>query len=1182
MHPPAFPELTPVEATYLARLRRRAARTPRWARAVPVCVALAAVMVFSPLGPALFTGLNLPSPSALLADMEAPFLAMFPQASEVGPLPETQPLDVGIGVPVHDPAGLDSFIQATTTPGSPLFQKFLTPAQFDSLYAPSVSAYESDLQYFEQYGIHVQPSSDRLIISLSGDPDQMSAAFHTSFAEFALDGSTYYGMTRAASLPSSLAVSGVYGLTNAFNYRPGNLIEPAATQAPSQSGPLVPAAACNGGGLTPTEVQDAYRVNELIGAGDEGSGMSIAVVDTYDPGETPAQLATDYSTFSTNCGLAAITPQFQYPVPFPAGTNTSGTNDWGGETALDMQWSHVMAEKADLYPVQTPDSGFSLYSAVNYLLETDLVNVISLSWGEPTIASQCSVICNASWTGSYQTFHPILQAAAAEGISVTVASGDCGADDGDDVGIPTPDYPASDEDATGIGGSVLTMAANGTWYGSESTTSPITGTCRTTSQWCGNESNCPYNSGAAGGGWAPTPQPWYQFGPGIVNKGLRGVPDVGITVGEPLDYVCTGDGVGGASYTYGTSDGAPQWAGLIATADAIAGHGLGLINPALYAMLRSTDYPYYFHEVTTGEGNGYAPTTYWDPISGVGTPIASNVVPYLAHNGYLPPYNPIQAGLAASVTSGAAPLTVTFTTTVSGGTGTYPVYSFYWGDGTSSETRTSTLPHTYTSDGTYAAQVEVFDSAGNSTLTQAVMITVGVASTLSVALSSSNTDPAVGSQVTFTATTTGGKSPFTFGYYFGDGTYLFGGYNAKTTSPNKVGHTFEQAGTYCVDASANDSSAPQLGATSNVVTEFVGGAVGPCDNRLTAPTASFNRTTCETSCEVTLDVAFTGSLPAFTTTVEWADGTAPTISTGAPTSVPLTHIYANAGTFKPHVFVNDSVGESVNAFAGSSVQVLPQLSLSQVTPSVSSSIAPANVTFGYTVAAGTGSGTITGWSWTFGDGNTSTLQTPPFQLYLRPGTYTTTLVITDSLGVQAGASAAVTVTGSAAPAISLLTGENLIADPLQSNDYTLYALELAVGPTFLSAQDLHGSTTTTFARGGTTGNTAVLPGDAIWVDVSGPVSLTLFGTAAASLPGEGVTASTWSAVGWSVSGSTSASALGTLIGNGVEDVSAWNAATQTWVTFVVGFDAPGGEYDFTISAGQAFYVWTSGSGTFSE
>ncbi|HYT12620.1 MAG TPA: hypothetical protein VEL12_07515, partial [Candidatus Nitrosopolaris sp.] len=86
----------------------------------------------------------------------------------------------------------------------------------------------------------------------------------------------------------------------------------------------------------------------------------------------------------------------------------------------------------------------------------------------------------------------------------------------------------------------------------------------------------------------------------------------------------------------GTSLSCPQWAGLVAIADQINGGGLGLINPALYKLgADPTRYANDFFDITTGNNTadptvpGYPATTGWDPITGLGTPNAANLVPDL-------------------------------------------------------------------------------------------------------------------------------------------------------------------------------------------------------------------------------------------------------------------------------------------------------------------------------------------------------------------------------------------------------------------------------------------------------------------------------------------------------------------------------------------------------------------------
>ena len=77
--------------------------------------------------------------------------------------------------------------------------------------------------------------------------------------------------------------------------------------------------------------------------------------------------------------------------------------------------------------------------------------------------------------------------------------------------------------------------------------------------------------------------------------------------------------------------------GLVGIADQInGGHGLGLINPALYKLASTpASYANDFFDVTTGNNQavatvpGYPATTGWDPVTRLGTPNAANLLPDL-------------------------------------------------------------------------------------------------------------------------------------------------------------------------------------------------------------------------------------------------------------------------------------------------------------------------------------------------------------------------------------------------------------------------------------------------------------------------------------------------------------------------------------------------------------------------
>ena len=136
---------------------------------------------------------------------------------------------------------------------------------------------------------------------------------------------------------------------------------------------------------------------------------------------------------------------------------------------------------------------------------------------------------------------------------------------------------------------------------------------------------------------------------------MRGVPDVAFQAsaatgglvylslppdGNASDVTCGTNGEPCSAGWWdigGTSLATPQWAGLVAIADQINGGGLGLINPGLYKIgADATRYANDFFDIATGNTNhtvssipGYSATTGWDPVTGLGTPNAANLVPDL-------------------------------------------------------------------------------------------------------------------------------------------------------------------------------------------------------------------------------------------------------------------------------------------------------------------------------------------------------------------------------------------------------------------------------------------------------------------------------------------------------------------------------------------------------------------------
>ncbi len=151
----------------------------------------------------------------------------------------------------------------------------------------------------------------------------------------------------------------------------------------------------------------------------------------------------------------------------------------------------------------------------------------------------------------------------------------------------------------------------------------------------------------------------------------------------------------------------------------------------------------------------------------------------------------LAAEAAASATAGLAPLVVSFTGTVSGGTGLY-TYDWAFGDGSPHSSQLSP-DHTYAAGGTYTASFTVADSAG-ATASATVQISVeelcavGCTATVPLMASALGTTPLAA--VPFSATAAPSPScPLTptFLWDFGDDT---------TSSKQNTSHAYPAQGIY--------------------------------------------------------------------------------------------------------------------------------------------------------------------------------------------------------------------------------------------------------------------------------------------------------------------------------------------------------------------------------------------------
>jgi subtilase family serine protease len=427
-----------------------------------------------------------------------------------------------------------------------------------------------------------------------------------------------------------------------------------ATTPPSEAACFAVGRRC----FTPTSMQNSYNLAPLYAAGNAGQGVTIAIIDSFGN----PNMASDLANFDTQMGLPHMcgepgaacgggTPTFTHvywngktqvksPPPNSNGTGLQERDGWVIETALDVEWAHAMAPEANILNVTTNPAETQgvqglppMMDAEQYIVDNHQATVITQSFGTTDE--------NFNGTQSLLNLRHAFVSAASNGVTVLASTGDFGTanpgktpvENPSTIPFPTVNWPSSDPLVTAVGGTYLC-------------TNPVTG--------IGVDSvdpptNCQANPGIREIGWIDSgggfshifAKPSYQttLPAGSTPIGtMRGVPDVGFQASSrtgPLVYA-TGAGAGGWFIVGGTSCSSPQFAGLVAIADQIAGHGLGLINPTLYALAAGPNYGTYFYDVTTGNNQaaptvpGFPATTGWDPVTGLGTPNAAALVPVLA------------------------------------------------------------------------------------------------------------------------------------------------------------------------------------------------------------------------------------------------------------------------------------------------------------------------------------------------------------------------------------------------------------------------------------------------------------------------------------------------------------------------------------------------------------------------
>ena len=554
--------------------------------------------------------------------------AITKKMSAIGRLDGARRLDLAIGLPLRNREALTNLLQGLYQLGSTNFHHFVTPDEFAASFGPSAADYQAVIDFAKAHGLVVKRThANRALLDVSGSVADIEQAFHVHLRVYnhPAEARTFFAPDTEPALDLNTPVLAISGLDN--YQRP----QPHLHVAGSPLQPLIRpwgggGSGGGGGGAGNTGPFQGYDFRNAYAAGmsQDGTGQSVGLFELF------GFSGQDIQDYEDEAGISPYVPVQQILIDGASGDDTSedyindpGYLDYAFETTGDIEMAVSMAPGLDnvlVYegptPLDVPPLG------TNYVQDattTAQINDVLDRMATDNLAKQLS--CSYGFDVNLSTVQ-IFQQFAAQGQSFFLASGDAGAFSG------PVDEPADDPNITVVGGTSLTLTTAGAWKAETTWLTPADG--------LGDPLV------ASGGGISTVyPIPAWQQGISMTaNQGsttMRNVPDVSLVANNIT--ITWGNDFIGASSDFpegGTSLATPLWAGMMALVNQqAAANGqppVGFINPALYAIGKSTSYATCFHDITTGRNTNsasptkYVATTGYDLCTGWGTMIGASLM----------------------------------------------------------------------------------------------------------------------------------------------------------------------------------------------------------------------------------------------------------------------------------------------------------------------------------------------------------------------------------------------------------------------------------------------------------------------------------------------------------------------------------------------------------------------------
>lgn len=558
---------------------------------------------------------------------------------------------------------LQKFLDSQQDRSSPNYHHWLTPEEFGLKFGPAPQDIATVKNWLEQKGFVVGAvARSGRWLEFSGTAGQTERAFGTLLRQYDVAATRHIANATDISVPAAIApvVRGVVSLHNFFKKPMLTRYVQARPNGDGTYTPINPDATFNTPdgavhALTPGDYAKIYQLNPLYSATPalNGAGVSIAIVARSDAS------ASDWLDFRS---LTGVPPggDLTNTLTLPPDPGFGGGDSV--EANLDSQWAGGVAPGAFINVVVSASTatsdGVDLSSA--YIVDHNLAPVMTVSFGacESDLGAADNAFYNNLW-----------EQAAAQGISVMVASGDSGAA-GCDFAVQLT-AATRGAGVSGLASTPFNTAVGGTEFQENGSTAYWSSTNSSTGvsvngyipEVAWNETcdptaaNSPCASlglfilaSTGGGASLVYPKPIWQSGLfGIPSDLARDVPDVSLSAADHDGYViCYGNscGIGTVYVVGGTSASSPSFAGIMAIVNQGAGKQ-GQANYRLYELAQhnnafcnsasrtSPSVPppstCLFNDVTSGTNSvpgqvGFSAEAMFDLTTGLGSVNAFNLV----------------------------------------------------------------------------------------------------------------------------------------------------------------------------------------------------------------------------------------------------------------------------------------------------------------------------------------------------------------------------------------------------------------------------------------------------------------------------------------------------------------------------------------------------------------------------